>query len=140
MRNAAGVPQTQNGTVAYGASFFGNCCRREYDLRYTTTAPFASLGFETGALNFDASVRFDSGDVSGSVTADGPVQSIDVNGDGVIQIPETKTTVLNSAGRQRIDYDYNYVSYSVGANLRRISLARRSSFTSRSSSLSRSRS
>lgn len=118
VRNAAGVPQTQDGTVAYGASFFGNCCRREYDLRYTTTAPFASLGFETGALNLDASVRFDSGDVSGSVLADGPVRSIDVNGNGTISVPETKTTVLNLAGRQRIDYDYDYVSYSAGANYR----------------------
>ncbi len=118
VRNAAGVPQTQNGTVAYGASFFGNCCRREYDLRYTTTAPFASLGFETGALNFDASVRFDSGDVSGSVLSDGPVRTIDVNGDGTIQVPETKTTVLNFAGRQRIDYGYNYVSFSFGTNYR----------------------
>ena len=118
VRNAAGVPQTDGGTVGYGASFFGNCCRREYDLRYTTTAPFASLGFETGALNIDASVRFDSGDVSGSVLSDGPVRTIDVNGNGSIQVPETKTTVLNFAGRQKIDYGYNYVSYSFGANYR----------------------
>ena len=118
VRNAAGVPQTQNGTVAYGASFFGNCCRREYDLKYTTTAPFASLGFETGALNLDASIRFDKGDVSGSVLSDGPVRTIDVNGNGTISVPETKTTVLNFAGRQKIDYGYNYISYSVGANYR----------------------
>lgn len=118
VRNAAGVPQTLGGTVAFGASFFGNCCRREYDLRYTTTAPFASLGFETGALNLDASVRFDSGDVGGSVLSDGPVRTVDVNGNGTIEVPETKTTVLNFAGRQRIGYDYNYVSYSFGANYR----------------------
>ena len=118
VRNAAGVPQTQNGTVGYGATFFGNCCRREYDLRYTTTAPFASLGFESGPLNVDASVRFDNGKVRGSVLADGPVRTIDVNRDGIIQVPETKTTVLNFAGRQNIAYGYNYVSYSGGVNYR----------------------
>ena len=118
VRNAANVPQTFNGTVAYGASFFGNCCRREYDLRYTTTAPFFSLGYETGPLNLDASIRFDFGKVGGSVLSDGPVVTLDVNGDGVIQVPETRTTVLSEANRQRIDYKYDYVSYSLGANYR----------------------
>ena len=58
VRNAAGVPQTQNGTVGYSAAFFGNCCRRSYDLKYTTKAPFASLGLEFGGLSLDGSVRF----------------------------------------------------------------------------------
>ena len=118
VRNAANVLQTANGTVGYGASFFGNCCRREYDLRYTTTAPFLSLGFESGPLNIDGSIRFDFGDVGGSVLSDGPVTTVDVNGDGIIQVPETKTTVLSGANRQRINYDYNYVSYSLGATYR----------------------
>ena len=118
VRNSAGVRQTENGTVGYGAFFFGNCCRRSYDLDYTTRAPFLSVGFETGPLNFDASVRFDSGDVGGSATADGPVASFDVDGDGVIEVPETRTTVIDPARRKSIDYDYNYVSYSLGANYR----------------------
>lgn len=109
VRNVAEVPQTQNGKVAYGACLFGNCCRREYELRYTTTAPFSSFGFESGPLNVD---------VSGSVLSDGPVQTIDANRDGIFQVPETKTTVLNFAGCQKIDYGYNYVSYSGGVNYR----------------------
>ena len=118
VRNAGGVLQTDHGTVAYGASFFGNCCRREYDLHYTTTAPFFSLGFESGPLNIDGSIRFDFGDVGGAVLSDGPVTTVDVNGDGIIQVPETRTTVLSQANRQRINYDYNYVSYSLGATYR----------------------
>lgn len=118
VRDAAGVRQTENGTVGYGAFFFGNCCRRSYDLDYTTKAPFLSVGFERGPLNLDASVRFDFGDVGGSATADGPVASVDVDGDGAIEVPETRTTILDPARRQSIDYDYNYVSYSIGANYR----------------------
>lgn len=118
VRNAAGVLQTYGGTVAYGASFFGNCCRRQYDLEYTTLAPFASIGVEIGRLNVDASVRFDFGDASGSALADGPVRTVDVNGDGVIQAPETRTTVLAEANRRPIGYDYDYTSYSLGATYR----------------------
>ncbi len=60
IRNAAGVSQTAGGTL-YSAAFFGNCCRRSYDMRYTTNAPFAQLGFEIGRLNVDGSVRYDFG-------------------------------------------------------------------------------
>lgn len=118
VRNAAGQLQTYQGTVAYGASFFGNCCRREYDLRYTTKAPFASVGIEAGKLNIDGSIRLDFGDVGGSVIGDGPVTTVDVNNNGTIQVPETKTTVINFAGRQAINYNYRYTSYSVGASYR----------------------
>ena len=118
VRNAVGQLQTFNGTVGYGASFFGNCCRREYDLKYTTAAPFVSVGYSAGPLNLDASVRFDFGKVGGSVLPDGPVTTVDVNGDGIIQVPETKTTVLNQARRQRINYRYHYTSYSLGASYR----------------------
>ncbi len=118
VRNAAGIPQTTRGTIAYGASLFGNCCRRQYDLEYTTLAPFASLGFEIGALSFDASIRLDNGDVGGVVRADGPVVPTDVDGNGTIDAAESRTTVLNLSGGQTVDYDYSYTSYSVGATYR----------------------
>ncbi|MET0270968.1 MAG: TonB-dependent receptor [Sphingomonas sp.] len=118
VRNAAGTPQTEGGAVAYGASFFGNCCRRAYDVRYDTNAPFASLGFETGPVNIDGSVRYDFGRARGRVFADGPVATVDVNGNGAISVPETKTTVLALGGASPVRYDYNYWSYSFGANYR----------------------
>jgi outer membrane receptor protein involved in Fe transport len=39
VRNAAGQFVTQNGFYGYGARFFGNCCRRSYDVDYETNAP-----------------------------------------------------------------------------------------------------
>ena len=59
---------TQNGTVGYSASFFGNCCRRNYDVDYSTYAPFASLSVELDRLTIDASIRYDYGDASGTIT------------------------------------------------------------------------
>ncbi|MDZ7588352.1 MAG: TonB-dependent receptor [Parasphingorhabdus sp.] len=118
IRNAAGELQTDNGTVGYGATFFGGCCRRVYDLQYETKAPFFNFGYEAGPLSIDASVRLDYGNVRGSAISDGPTTTVDVNGDGTIQVPETKTTVINFANTQNIDYKYNYTSYSVGATYR----------------------
>jgi outer membrane receptor protein involved in Fe transport len=118
VRNAAGVLQTFNGTVAYGASFFGNCCRRRFFNNYRTLAPFFNLAVEAGPFNIDGSIRLDYGQARGINFADGPVVTRDVNGDGIIQVPETRTTILNGANQSRVNYNYDYVSYSVGANYR----------------------
>lgn len=113
--NAGGVQQTQNGLVGYGATFFGNCCRRSYDTDYTIDAPYAALSWESGDLIVDGSIRFDNGKATGSY-ADGIVTTRDISGDGVIQRPETLVTQINFAGTMPVDYDWNYVSYSIGAN------------------------
>ena len=120
VRNAAGVSQTAGGTL-YSASFFGNCCRRSYDMRYTTNAPFAQLGFEVGRLNIDGSVRYDFGAAKGSIAGDLPgattTRAQDMNGDGVIS-PAEQTVAFIPANRTGIDYDYSYLSYSGGINYR----------------------
>ena len=116
VRNAAGVPQTQNGTVGYSAAFFGNCCRRSYDLEYTTKAPFAALGLEFGGLSLDGSVRWDFSKAKGRTFGDGPVTTRDINGNGTINRAETLVSVLPTTGAALVDYDTDYVSYSVGAN------------------------
>lgn len=122
--NAAGALLTENGVYGYGARFFGNCCRRSYDLNYDTNAPFASLGFEAGRLNIDGSIRYDFGEASGSVSgADlggGRVGLVtrDVNGDGAISAPEQQVAVIPLGSPSPVDYDYHYLSYSVGANFR----------------------
>nr|MCU0729635.1 TonB-dependent receptor [Sphingopyxis sp.] len=117
--NAAGVPQTDNGTVAYGASFFGNCCRRRYFLNYRTVAPFFNLALEAGPLNVDGSIRVDYGQARGINYADGPTVARDVNGNGTISVAEGRTSILQGgANRVRVNYDYDYVSYSLGANYR----------------------
>lgn len=116
VRNAAGVPQTRDGTVGYGATFFGNCCRRSYDLEYTTKAPFASLGLEFGGFSLDGSVRWDFSRAEGRTFGDGPVTTRDINGNGVINPAETLVSTLPTTGAALVDYTTDYVSYSIGAN------------------------
>ena len=118
VRNAAGIPQTDTGLIAYGASFFGNCCRRSYRLDFDTNAPFASLTYSGGGLTLDGSLRYDIGSASGFVVGDGPVVTFDVNGNGAISVPETKTTVVPLNATRPVDYNYRYLSYSTGANYR----------------------
>ena len=118
VRNAGGVSQTDTGLVAYGASFFGNCCRRSYRLDFDTNAPFASLSFNAGALTLDGSLRYDFGNARGFVLGDGPVVTTDVDGNGTISVPETKTTVVPLTATRPVNYNYRYLSYSAGANYR----------------------
>jgi outer membrane receptor protein involved in Fe transport len=116
VRNAAGVLQTDNGLIAYGASFFGNCCRRTFNLDFDTSAPFASLSYNAGGLTIDGSLRYDFGQVRGFVAGDGPVGSFDVDGNGTISVPETKTTTVPLAAQRPVNYNYSYLSYSLGVN------------------------
>ncbi|KQN91086.1 TonB-dependent receptor [Sphingomonas sp. Leaf231] len=120
IRNAAGVSQTAGGTL-YSASFFGNCCRRSYDMRYTTNAPFAQLGFEVGRLNVDGSLRYDFGAAKGGIAGDLPgavtTRAQDMDGDGTISAAE-RTVAFIPANRTGVDYDYGYLSYSAGLNYR----------------------
>ena len=116
VRDAAGNLVTQNGTVGYGATFFGNCCRRSYDLEYTTKAPFASLGLEFGGLTLDGSVRWDFAKATGRTFGDGPITSFDINDDGRFNPAEDLTSILPTTGAALVNYKTDYVSYSLGAN------------------------
>ncbi len=117
------------GTVAYGASFFGNCCRRIYDVTYDTNAPFAAVNTEFGKLTLDASIRLDYGKAKGKVfgadlgaDATGAprvgVAPRDINGNGVIAGPELLTSIIPLTQPALVNYNYDYVSYSLGANYR----------------------
>ncbi len=118
VRTAGGVSRTDNGLIAYGASYFGNCCRRSYNVDYDTNAPFVSLGYTGGKLNIDASLRYDSGSARGFVVGDGPVTTFDVDGNGSISFPETQTTVVPLNSPQPVNYNFHYTSYSFGVNYR----------------------
>ncbi len=114
--NAGGVSQTDTGLVAYGASFFGGCCRRSYNLDFDTNAPFASVSYSTGELTLDGSLRYDFGRARGFVMGDGPVVATDVDGNGAISVPESKTTVMPLGVTRPVNYNYEYLSYSAGVN------------------------
>lgn len=133
---AAGQPVTQNGFYGYSARFFGNCCRRRYDVRYDTLAPFASATFTSGGLTIDGSLRWDNGkargDVFGADLGGGRigVTTLDVdrngsilpgtlNADGTARpSPEQQVAIIPYGQPGRVDYDYDYLSYSVGVNYR----------------------
>ncbi|ASJ90500.1 TonB-dependent receptor domain-containing protein [Porphyrobacter sp. CACIAM 03H1] len=121
VRNAGGQLVTQNGTVGFGASFFGNCCRRSYDVDYSTYAPFASLSLELDRLTIDASIRYDFGDASGTITgADSGfgvgVGSFDFDRNGTISPAEAQTSVLPLGNARPVNYEFDYLSFSLGAN------------------------
>ncbi len=121
IRNAAGNLVTQNGTVGFGASFFGNCCRRNYDVDYSTYAPFASLSLELDRLTLDGSIRYDYGDASGTITGSDTgfgigVTSFDFNNNGIISPAEAQTSVLPLGSARPVNYNFDYFSFSLGAN------------------------
>lgn len=111
-----GDPLSVNGLVGYGAAFFGNCCQRSYDTQYTTSAPYLAAAIQANdKLNFDVSLRYDYGKVDGSFA--GPVTSVfDINNDGEISQPEETVQSIDHANPTTVNYDYDYVSYSAGAN------------------------
>ena len=119
--DAGGNPVTQNGVVGFGASFFGNCCRRNYDVRYDTYAPFASLSVELDRLTLDGSIRYDFGDADGTITGSDSgfgvgVTSFDFNNDGMIDPAEAQTSVLPLGDARPVNYNYGFFSFSLGAN------------------------
>ena len=123
IRNAAGILQTEQGVYGYGASFFGNCCRRHYDVNYSIAAPFGALSYAVDGWTFAGSLRWDNGRVRGHVAGSelglsgSAVSSVDVNGDGIISGPETRTTATPAISAP-VRYGYDYLSYSAGVNYR----------------------
>jgi outer membrane receptor protein involved in Fe transport len=120
---STGVKLTQDGVFAYGLPGTSTL-RRRYDLGYTTNAPFGSVNFRIGKLAIGGSVRYDFGNAEGApIGADlgggrpGTAPK-DMNGDGVISVPEVNVPVLPLTRPGIVDYDYKYVSYSVGVNYR----------------------
>lgn len=114
--DSSGNLLSTNGLYAYGVPYWGNCCTRNYDTQYNVSAPYANVSFDaTDKLSLEGGIRFDMGQVNGSFT--GSNQSpIDINNDGVISAPESSVSALNTTNTTPVDYDYNYVSYSLGAN------------------------
>ena len=113
---ADGTAFSDNGVIAYGVPAWGNCCTRNYDLEYTIQAPYAAFSTSFDNINIDGSVRYDSGTATGSYA--GAAQStVDMNGDGVIHQIEQSVSNVNNAAANNVNYDWDYISYSLGANL-----------------------
>jgi len=123
---AAGVPVTDAGTLAYGfaVGLPFSIYHNRYDVDYDTLAPYGSVNFQIGKLSVGASARWDKGDVQGQVVSPGfgggrpAFVPFDVNGDGQVSLAESRVPVLPLARPAAVDYGYDYVSYSAGANYR----------------------
>jgi outer membrane receptor protein involved in Fe transport len=123
VKTAAGVNVSQDGILSF-STVGGSSYHRNYDVAYDINAPYASVNYHFGKIAIGGSIRYDMGQVKGTLTgaelglssATG-ITSYDFNHDGVISVAEGKTAALpNLSGL--VDYDYHYVSYSTGINFR----------------------
>ena len=115
--NANGADVTDNGLLAYGVPFWGNCCTGKYNTNYQVNAPYANVNYEVNEkLNIDLSARYDLARVWGLVSPSQQLSNYDVNGNGTIEAPERSVSRVDNANSRVVNYDYNYLSYSFGAN------------------------
>jgi outer membrane receptor protein involved in Fe transport len=116
VKNAAGQLLSDNGLYAYGVPAWGNCCTRNYDTQYNVSAPYVNVSVDaTENLSFEGGLRYDLGKVSGSFAGSAQTK-YDINNNGVISAPETSVSAVNTANETAVHYDYDYVSYTLGAN------------------------
>ena len=102
--NANGQPSAAPAGSGYDT--FGGCCVRNWDVQYTQTSPYASVAWEAGPLNIDASVRRDSQKASGYTLEDNAN-----NGKGGVNVPG-----FDAATQKNVNYKVAHTSYSVGGN------------------------
>jgi outer membrane receptor protein involved in Fe transport len=110
-----GNPLTDHGLVAYGTPYWGNCCVRSYDVKYTMDAPFISTTWEPGNWRIDAGLRFDRIRANGTYAA-GINAPMDVNRDGTISVPEQSVAIVDNAHPMPVNYTKHHVEYSLGVN------------------------
>ena len=87
-----------------GTNGFGGCCSNTQDSDYKTTAPYAVLGWESGPVNVDASVRQDRQKVTGTYNQ--------------LLFAPTGSTTYSPAAERIINYKVDHTSYSLGVNYR----------------------
>lgn len=121
---AGGIPMTQNGIIAYSGQPGSAAFRRKYDVEFDVMAPYGSLNFMIGKFAIGGSIRYDIGKAEGSLfgadLGGGRVglMAYDINGDGVISLPERNTAFIPLDRPAPVNFDYEYLSYSAGINYR----------------------
>ena len=110
-----GTAFSEQGLLAYGVPFWGNCCQRNYDTSYSIKAPYAGVSWAKDKLSLDASIRRDIGSADGTY-AGAAQASRDMNNDGVISQVEQSVSGIDLANPGLVNYSWGYNSYSVGAN------------------------
>ena len=113
--DSTGKNLSDNGLFAYGVPAWGNCCQRNYDVAYDISAPHAAVSLDLDQLSVDASWRWDMGHVTGRFAGSAQT-TYDMNNDGTISAPEQSVSAVNNSATTPVNYKYNYMSYSLGAN------------------------
>ena len=84
--------------VVNGAPGFGGCCSNSQQSTYKTAAPYVIVGFESGALTADASVRRDMNSATG------------------VYYQSSAGNFYDTSKPNTIDYSFGRTSYTLGAN------------------------
>lgn len=114
--NSAGDVLSDNGLYAYGTPAWGNLARN-YDTQYNVSAPYINISVDaTDNLSLEGGLRYDKGKVTGSF-AGGNSTAFDINNDGMISVPEQNVYAVDNTNPTAVNYDYDYYSYTLGANL-----------------------
>ena len=109
---------TENGLLAYGVPAWGNCCQRNYDVNYSILAPNTNIDIEVNDnITFSLGARYDMGRAKGTYSG-AVVTPVDVDNNGTISPIESNVAIINNNHPALVNYSWNYLSYSVGANYR----------------------
>ena len=89
-----------------------------WDLEYAILAPYANIGFDFDNFSLDASIRYDNVDAVGQLVSVccGNTGGFDFNRNNEIEPFEWRGLAVANGPGQRIDYDHNYLSYSLGGS------------------------
>lgn len=124
LTTGTGLQVTQNGVLAYGIILPNGVYHRSFDVRYNVDAPYGSLNYHIGKVAIGGSLRYDFGRARGTLfgadLGGGRIGAgtVDINGDGVISVPETNVSLLPLGSPGLVNYNYRYLSYSTGINYR----------------------
>jgi outer membrane receptor protein involved in Fe transport len=99
--NNAGAATTS--PVGDATTTWGGCCFRSFDVSLTALAPYASVTYDWDALSVEASVRQDKQRASGWQTFGGATAGVQA---------------WDNSRRNKVSYETDATSYSVGANWR----------------------
>jgi outer membrane receptor protein involved in Fe transport len=109
---------SENGLLAYGVPAWGNCCQRNYDVNYSILAPNTNIDIEVNDnITFSLGARYDMGRAKGTYSG-AVVTPVDVDNNGTISPIESNVATINNNHPSLVNYSWNYLSYSVGANYR----------------------
>jgi outer membrane receptor protein involved in Fe transport len=118
INSAAGAALTTMGMNGFNNNW-GDCCARQVNATFNTTAPYAALSAEVGDFDLDASVRYDKLKATGTMAfGTAANRAVDVNGNGVIDGAEGRVMLVDTANARALNYSVGATSYSFGGNYR----------------------